>query len=115
MPPRKRRQYRHLPAFILLALAEGPIHGGAIRNVIAKQLSEVTVDSAAVYRALQLLENDGEVVSTWDTTKAGPALRIYRLTPAGWDKLRQWKTDIEHRIAVLNNFLTTCDRLHPAP
>ena len=113
MTPAKKRQYRHLPAFILLALAEGPLHGGGLRGMIARQGLELAVDSAAVYRTLRQLEAEGAVTSTWDASKAGPALRVYSLTGEGRAKLDSWKEDIEHRITILNNFLRAYDRLAP--
>ena len=70
MPPRRKQQYRHLPAFILLALAEEPIHGGAVLNVLSQRMPLFKPDSAAVYRTLQQLEDEAQVVSSfsWITT-----------------------------------------------
>jgi len=107
MPPKRKQQYRHMPAFILLALAEGPIHGGAIHTVLAERMPLYKPDTSAIYRTLQQLELDGEVVSEWDTSKSGPARKQYQLTGAGWKKLEYWREDIEMRIANLQYFLTT--------
>jgi DNA-binding PadR family transcriptional regulator len=107
MAPKRKQQYRHLPAFILLALAEGPIHGGAIHTVLTERMALYKPDTGAIYRTLQQLELDGEVVSEWDTGKSGPARKVYRLTPTGWEKLEQWRQDIEMRLANLQYFLDT--------
>ncbi|QXE93065.1 helix-turn-helix transcriptional regulator [Geomonas subterranea] len=107
MPPRQKQQYRHLPAFILLALAEEPIHGGAILSALSQRMPLSKPDSAAVYRALQRLEDEAQVVSNWDTSGSGPARRVYRLTEAGWEKLDAWREDIEMRLANLRYFLDT--------
>lgn len=107
MPPKKKQQYRHLPAFILLALAQGPIHGGAILGVLSSRVPLFKPDSAAVYRTLQKLEEEAQVVSNWDTSKSGPPRRIYALTDAGWEKLASWRDEIEMRIANLQYFLDT--------
>lgn len=107
MPPKRKQQYRHLPAFILLALAEGPVHGGAILAALGERMPLFKPDSAAVYRTLQQLEEDAEVVSNWDTGKSGPARKRYELTDAGWQKLEYWREDIEMRIANLQYFLKT--------
>ena len=115
MPPKRKQQYRHLPAFILLALAEGPIHGGAILHVLTGRMPLFKPDSAAIYRTLQQLETDGEVVAQWDTSGSGPARKRYELTAAGWDKLKFWREDIEMRIANLQYFLTTYQALGAAP
>ena len=105
MPRTEKRTYRHLPAFVLLALTDGPRHGGAIHAGLLAQMAEFKADTGAVYRTLQRLEKDGEVRAEWDTSNPGPARRVYRLTPAGWTKLEAWKQDIEHRIANLQHFL----------
>lgn len=96
-----------MPAFILLALAEGPVHGGAIHTVLTERMPLYKPDTSAIYRTLQQLEQDGEVVSAWDTSNSGPARKLYHLTEAGWKKLEYWREDIEMRIANLQYFLTT--------
>lgn len=111
MPPKRKQQYRHLPAFILLALAEGPIHGGAIHTILTKKMPLFKTDTGAVYRALQQLELEGEVESNWDTSVAGPAKKIYTLTSDGWEKLEGWKEDIELRLENLTYFLTVYESL----
>lgn len=112
MPPRRKQQYRHLPAFILLALAEGPIHGGAILTVLTERMPLFKPDSAAIYRTLQQLEQDAEVASCWDTSKSGPARKMYQLTEKGWRKLDEWREDIEMRMANLQYFLRSYRELH---
>ncbi len=107
----KRRQSRHLPAFILLLLAENPMHGGALQSALKARLPALKADSAAVYRTLQQLEKEGEVLSEWDTSGSGPAIRIYRLTPAGWQKLEFWLEDIKQRMENLQYFVTAYARL----
>jgi DNA-binding PadR family transcriptional regulator len=57
------------------------------------------------------LEKDGEVESSWDTSKTGPAIKVYQLTPVGKQKLEFWKSDIEMRIANLSYFLDTYRKL----
>ncbi|HJV35327.1 PadR family transcriptional regulator [Geomonas sp.] len=105
MSSKGRQHYRHLPAFILLALAENPVHGSAIHTLLMERMGLSRPDSGAIYRTLQQLEQDGEVVFEWDTSGSGPARKVYRLTPAGWEKLAQWREDIEMRLANLQNFL----------
>lgn len=104
MAPKRAQQYRHLPAFILLALAERPVHGSAIHSVLMERM-ELRPDTGAIYRTLQQLEQDGEVISEWDTSGSGPAKKVYQLTPVGWEKLEQWRQDIEKRVANLQYFL----------
>ncbi len=111
MSTKKRQQYRHLPAFILLALTEGPIHGGAVHAALTGRMPVFKTDTGAVYRALQQLEREGAVISSWDTSGTGPARRIYSITQEGWARLEFWKQDIEQRLTNLNYFLDTYNRL----
>lgn len=115
MTAKRRQQYRHLPAFILLALAERPVHGSAIHSVLIERMGLHRPDTGAIYRTLQQLELDGEVVSQWDTAGSGPAKKVYRLTPEGWEKLEQWREDIEKRLANLQNFLDLYRSLKKSP
>jgi DNA-binding PadR family transcriptional regulator len=101
------RQARHLPAFILLVLAERALHGNAIRAALLERLPGLKADVGAVYRTLQGLEADGCVAGRWDTEGRGPARKIYELTPAGWERLDFWEEDIRMRLGFLNAFLET--------
>lgn len=105
MTKRKRYQSRHLPAFILLALAEKPVHGSAVHTVLIERMGLAKPDTGAIYRTLQELEQEGAVVFEWDTSGSGPAKKVYRLTPAGWTKLEEWRQEIEARLANLQGFL----------
>lgn len=112
--PKQRRQTRHLPAFILLVLAEEPLHGGAIHSVLLDRLPGFKADTGAIYRALQGLEAEGELSAAWDTDKRGPARKVYSLTAHGRERLAAWKDDIERRRKVLGAFLEAYARL-PRP
>lgn len=108
--PSSSRQPRHLPAFILLALTEGPLHGHAIRSTLQETLPGYKADPGATYRTLQALEEAGDVTFHWDTHSRGPARKIYTLTASGWERLDHWKADIEKRLAFLRTFLDRYDR-----
>ncbi|SFR03493.1 DNA-binding transcriptional regulator, PadR family [Desulfoscipio geothermicus DSM 3669] len=104
---RKGKNYRHLPAFLLLFLAENPAHGGALLTLLQKRLPTPHVDSGAVYRALQDLEKKGAVDFRWDTKDPGPAKKIYTITAKGWDMLADFEADIVMRVKNLTFFLET--------
>lgn len=106
-----RQQSRHMPAFILLLLAETPAHGGALMAALNARFPALKADTAAVYRALQQMEKNGELHSEWDTSGKGPAIRVYRLSKAGQEKLAFWRQDIQERISGLQEFLRAYDRL----
>lgn len=101
----KRNQSRHLPAFILLTLAEGSTYGGAIYTSLIEKIPNFQCDQGAIYRTLQQLENDHAVIFSWDTTNSGPAKKIYSITETGLKQLDDWKDDIEKRIVYLKCFL----------
>ncbi|MGA7676714.1 MAG: helix-turn-helix transcriptional regulator [Rhizomicrobium sp.] len=107
IPKTSRRQSRHLPAFVLLALAQTPMHGGGVLTALNDCLPTLKADSAAVYRALMQLEKAGELKSAWDTSGRGPAIRVYRLTPRGWTKLDACLEDVKARLECLDHFVKT--------
>lgn len=111
MTAKKGQNYRHLPAFILLLLAQKEAHGAAVHSLLSERLPHFQTDTGAVYRSLQQLEKDGSVVSVWNTTESGPARKIYRITSSGWEKLGEWEQDIESRLANLNYFLKTYKKI----
>jgi poly-beta-hydroxybutyrate-responsive repressor len=71
---------------LLLLLREQPGYGYDL--VTRLKALGIDDDSAAVYRALRTLEEKGAVYSYWNTSSAGPARRMYRLTPAGEEQLQ---------------------------
>jgi PadR family transcriptional regulator, regulatory protein PadR len=109
-----RQQSRFLPAFVLLLLAEAPMHGGALQGALRERVPDIKADSAAVYRTLQQLEKTGELRSKWDTRGSGPAIRIYELTAAGWKKLDAWYEDVSCRLRNLQYFVDGHARLKKA-
>ena len=108
---KKGKNYRHLPAFLLLFLAEGNAHGGALLTALQERLPVPHVDSGAVYRALQELEKEGALVFHWDTSEPGPAKKIYTITDKGWETLAGFETDISMRMQNLSYFLTNYSSL----
>ncbi len=115
MTPKKIKGYRHLPAFLLLTLAHGPGHGGALMTRMSEILPMRKVDSAAVYRTLASLEEDGEIEGRWDTSAKGPAKKIYCLTERGLERLQSWREDMEYRIELLTTFLNVADTIAARP
>lgn len=105
MSTKKHPKYRHLPVFILLMLAEGSAHGGAIHTKLIERLPNFQCDTGAIYRTLKKLEEDGNVIFSQDATNAGPARKIYSITDKGLTQLDNWKQDIEDRIICLQYFL----------
>ena len=71
---------------LLLLLKEQPGYGYDL--VTRLKALGIDDDSAAVYRSLRTLEEKGAVYSYWNTSSAGPARRMYRLTPSGEELLQ---------------------------
>lgn len=107
----KRKQSRHLPAFILLTLAEGSAYGGAIYNSLIEKIPDFQCDQGAIYRTLKKLEDDNAVIFSWDTTNSGPAKKVYNITDTGLKQLDDWNNDIEKRILYLKCFLDRYNNL----
>ena len=60
-----------------------------------------------IYRMLRDMEERGLVNSRWDTSNAGPARRMYRLTEEGDRYLAWWVEDLRETDRVLHHFLET--------
>jgi PadR family transcriptional regulator, regulatory protein PadR len=99
-----------LQPFLLLALEQWQSHGyELIRRMSAFGFE--TLDRGSVYRTLRQLEKDGLVESGWDTSKDGPARRLYTLTDAGRDYLNTWAASLRGYQMMLDHFFS----LYPAP
>jgi PadR family transcriptional regulator, regulatory protein PadR len=92
-----------LQPFLLLAVEQWQAHGYELIRRMAVFGFEA-IDRASVYRTLRQLERDGLLVSGWDTSKEGPARRMYSLTDAGRDYLELWAASLRGYQAMLNNF-----------
>lgn len=77
-----------LTAALLGLVAQRPQHGYSLhRSLVARgyRLS----DRAVVYHQLHRLERQRLLSSQWDTHEGGPARRVYTVTAAGVEVLRQ--------------------------
>ena len=74
-------------------------------------LTDTPVDAGAIYRCLRGLEEEGAVVSTWDTGGGGPARRNYELTAAGKARLQSWVQVIERRADAMQRFVKSTKKL----
>jgi len=94
-----------LQPFLLLALEQWQSHGyELIRRMSAFGFE--TLDRGSVYRTLRQLEKDGLVVSGWDTSKDGPARRLYSLTDAGRVYLGACAASLRGYQMMLNQFFS---------
>ena len=99
-----------LQPFLLLALEQWQSHGyELIRRMSAFGFE--ALDRGSVYRILRQLEKDGLVSSGWDTSKEGPARRLYSLTDAGRAYLNVWAASLRGYQSMLDQFFS----LYPPP
>lgn len=88
---------------VLLVLREDDSYGYEIMERMVALGFEVNV--GRLYRALREMEKDGVVESTWETSKGGPARRVYTITNAGEAYLEVWADALEQYRRQANSFL----------
>jgi PadR family transcriptional regulator PadR len=71
-----------LEAVILVSLREMKSYGYELMRRVAKFGFEA-INPGTFYRNLRHMENEGLVRSEWDTSKRGPARRMYSITDTG--------------------------------
>lgn len=79
---------------ILLALAEGPLHGYGIKQSVEDRTGgEVRLGSGTLYEAVHRLEEEGRIQEVTappgEGSSGGPPRRFYALTPAGRNALAE--------------------------
>jgi PadR family transcriptional regulator PadR len=89
--------YRFIEPVLLLMLKEKKeSYGYDLSAGLAEYaLTDAEIERAALYRTLRRLEQNGYVTSAWESEHAGPARRIYSLTDAGQEHLREWGEVLE--------------------
>jgi DNA-binding PadR family transcriptional regulator len=58
-----------------------------------------------IYRHLRELEENGLVVSEWETEGVGPAKRVYQLTGEGLEVLKFWIDYMKSQVEKLLKFV----------
>jgi DNA-binding PadR family transcriptional regulator len=102
-------------AHVLLLLAERPRHGYELAESL-RALEFDTVTTSSVYRELARLEEEGLVVSFWESSQTrGPARHMYELTAAGRADLESCAADVRLLMAHLTDFLSRCDTVAVSP
>ncbi len=99
------RGFRFLEPYILLKLKKGSSYGYELTEALKGEIFHGEPDPGAVYRTLRFLEEEGFVVSRWETEGSGPARRYYELTKEGEELLNSWVKVIEERFESLEKFL----------
>jgi poly-beta-hydroxybutyrate-responsive repressor len=69
------------------------------------------INPGAFYRTLRQMEKDGIVSSSWSTSEAGPARRMYSITEAGETYLKFWAESLDQYQKIMSRFF----RLYTRP
>jgi len=78
-------------------------------------LTDAEIDVGAVYRTLRTLEAAGCVRSYWEPGPGGPDRRIYELTDAGRQHLRDWVVVFERIGRHMMDLAEACRELEGQP
>jgi len=85
------------PVVLLLLKKKGRSYGYDLAADLDEYaLTDAEIERGALYRTLRALELNGNLKSEWETDKAGPARRVYKLTAKGERHLEEWATVLEH-------------------
>ncbi|KGK92047.1 PadR family transcriptional regulator [Desulfosporosinus sp. HMP52] len=91
---------------LLNFLAHKPAHGyELIQKINESGFSEIEADPATIYRNLRRMEEDGLVLSQWETEHTGPARRSYQLSPEGHQALEYCVQLISDKVNNMTAFL----------
>ncbi len=104
------RRGRWIEPFVLLLVAEGPVHGYSVIGQLNELgLNADGVDVGMVYRTLRECEAEGLVETQWGLDE-GPPRREYRLTASGHGVLEEWVEVMTERRRLIKAFLSRAQR-----
>ena len=113
LSPRKKRRSpgskkaeRYIQPSLLMALLNKSSYGYELIQEISQfGFIDGQAPPGMIYRHLRDLEENGWVQSEWKTDEAGPAKRIYQLTPEGADVLATWIDYMKRQAEKLTDFI----------
>jgi PadR family transcriptional regulator len=88
---------------ILLSLREWNSYGYELMERTAAFGFEA-MNPGTLYRTLRQMEKDGVVESKWETSRGGPARRVYNITDAGEAYLAFWAEALEQYRRNMESF-----------
>jgi poly-beta-hydroxybutyrate-responsive repressor len=88
---------------ILLSLREWNSYGYELMERAAAFGFEA-MNPGTLYRTLRQMEKDGIVESSWETSRGGPARRMYTITDAGRAYLDFWAKSLEQYQQTMETF-----------
>lgn len=99
--------FRFVEPLILLGLRNLPGASGydILASLDGHTLTGTTIDKAAVYRALAVLEANGMTEAEWTESVRGAGRKSYRLTTKGQDHLAEWADLLDGLAGGLREFV----------
>ncbi len=99
-------------AVFLTSLAKEPLYG----YLLVEKLKEYGIESSlvpygAAYRILRSMEENGLVISRWETSGNGPAKRIYEITDEGFVFLRKWLISARKNFEIIEKILNKIEEV----
>lgn len=92
-----------LVPYLLLILRDWSSYGYDLMKRLSA-LGFASMNAGTLYRVLRQMEKDGMVTSMWDTSRGGPARRIYAITDAGQAYLNFWASSLERYQKMMDTF-----------
>jgi len=89
---------------VLLLLREWSSYGYDLMKGLAT-FGFVMLNPGPLYRVLRQMEKEGLVQSSWDTSRQGPARRLYSITEAGEAYLKLWGNSLERYRTITDKLL----------
>jgi PadR family transcriptional regulator PadR len=93
-----------LEPVVLVSLREWNSYGYELMEQAAAFGFEA-MNPGTMYRTLRHMEENGVVKSKWETSKGGPARRMYSITEAGEAYLEFWAKSLEQYQRNIDTFL----------
>ncbi|MGF1471798.1 MAG: poly-beta-hydroxybutyrate-responsive repressor [Rubrobacteraceae bacterium] len=88
---------------ILLSLRDWNSYGYELMER-ASAFGFEAMNPGTLYRTLRQMEKDGVVESTWETSKGGPARRMYSITDSGRSYLDFWANSLQQYQKTMDTF-----------
>jgi poly-beta-hydroxybutyrate-responsive repressor len=105
--PSRGKQERYIQPSILMTLYLRSSYGyELIQNIGNFGFIEGQAPPGMIYRHLRKLEEDGLVLSEWETDGSGPAKRVYQITEDGVQVLYAWVDYMDGQARKLNKFVS---------
>lgn len=97
-----------LDLLILKAVSLGPLHGyGILLRIEQISGGALTIEQGALYPALARLERQRLLDAEWGVSENNRRAKFYRLTAAGWRRLREelngWERVVNAMTAALRS------------